>query len=99
MAVSHLADLTAVLTADELSSIRSMVSDPTITDVYVRTESDVYGFDGHDDDGKKTTTTLVEAGSLEPAAHRLGVALDRIGHQGSPRFRATLATAFAKGER
>jgi hypothetical protein len=53
MAASHLAALTPILAAGELGQIRSMFADATITAVYVRTESDVYGFG-------ESSTTLVD---------------------------------------
>jgi hypothetical protein len=99
----------------ELRGIRSMLSDPSVTDVYVRTEQ----FDG----APAALVDVVEdltfpTSWLPPEAdgaagvvscrrppppcggggridrRRLAGAFDRIGHQGSPKFRARLADAF-----
>jgi hypothetical protein len=68
------------LAPGELSSIRSMFADRTITDMYVRTR-------GYDEVPAALVDTLDR--------RRLDAALERIGHQSSPVFRDRLAGAFA----
>lgn len=78
MAVSRI--IKVDLTAADLRSIRAEFSDPTVTEVYIRTSE----FDG-------VPAALVDRVDNRD---RLNGALDRIGHQGSPIFRDRLAGAF-----
>lgn len=74
------------LSESELGSMRLMLSDPSLTDVYIRTEQ----YDG--EPAALLATADVEAARFD--RRRLDAALERIGHQGSPGFRARLAAAY-----
>ena len=74
------------LTEGELASVRSMLSDRSITEVYIRTEE----YDGV----PAALVDRVDCRRLD--RQRLDAALDRIGHQGGSAFRLSLATAYAK---
>jgi hypothetical protein len=71
------------LTEWELRSMRSMFSDQSLTDVYIRTEE----YDG-------VPVALVDTVDRGGCARRLDAALDFIGHRSSPIFRRRLADAY-----
>jgi hypothetical protein len=82
MAVSRI--IRMELAEGELSSIRSMFSDRSITDVYVRTRE----YDG-------VPAALVDTvRGRRIDRRRLDAAFERIGHQSSPAFRDRLAGAL-----
>jgi hypothetical protein len=74
------------LAEGELSNVRSMFADRTITDVYVRTDEYV--------GEPRALVDVVNPRRLDPA--RLDAALQRIGHQSSPTFRRRLAAAYGR---